>query len=165
MAAAITCDQRIAEAADFCARAVREPYGRQPIPTRHGNALRLAGRALLFACFGHRQGATVGLIDLLEALIDIMEAFAEYREMQQRHFQAQAARKVSACLRGVSRPEAGDVVAGALLVRERKPNPGQLAATSFPAPLGQLLQRSSQSAPTPRRPAAPPPGHRPQRHR
>ncbi|WP_329519007.1 relaxase/mobilization nuclease domain-containing protein [Spirillospora sp. NBC_01491] len=162
--AAITRNRHLAEAADSYARAAREPHGHQPMPTRHGNALRLAGRALAMACLGRRRDITVELAALLEILADIAAGLAEHRQAQRRHFEAKAARTASACLRGVSRSVSADQVAGARVVADAAVDPARLAATDFPVPLESRLQDPPTVAP-PRHGPPYAPGPRPSRGR
>ncbi|MEU5877299.1 hypothetical protein [Spirillospora sp. NPDC047279] len=150
VAAAITQNGQLAEAADSYARAAREPHGQRPIPTRHGGALRPAGRALAIACVGRRRDITLELAALLMVLADIADNFAEHRAAQRRLFEAAAARKASTCIRGVGRSIAARVATRAPATAAD--NPARLVAADFPTPLGPRLRG-------PR--AAPLPGHRP----
>ncbi|MGW2306874.1 relaxase/mobilization nuclease domain-containing protein [Actinomadura luteofluorescens] len=142
VSAAITGNRGLTAAADFYDRAAREPYGRQPLITPYGANLRTVARALALSEIqgrrGHRPKFTGNLFHLILHLAALIEAIAEFRQLQRRAAQAAAARKAAAQLTSLSRPTPQprlptlprtqpDLMAEQDLAR--------LAALGFPAPL------------------------------
>ncbi|URN08536.1 hypothetical protein LUW74_37650 [Actinomadura madurae] len=160
--ATITGNRELAEAADFYDRAAREPYGYQPPHTPYGTNLRTVARALALSEIrgrrGHRPSLAGVLLHLIVQLAALIEAVAEFRQLQQRDAEAAAARKAAAQLTSLSqhtpRPPSPtfprmppNLTAGQ--------NAARLAATGFPMPLGNQL---SDYQGQPVRPTPPQPG-------
>ncbi|GAA4364115.1 hypothetical protein GCM10023088_07970 [Actinomadura verrucosospora] len=146
VAARVTGNRHLHRAADAYDRAARAPCGRIPTPTPAGNALRTTAR--LLALTGTAKDRTVVSTMLLVAnFISLLDTIAQLHSLQERHAQADAARRAAAHTRE-ARPAGG------------APSPppagpsaqARLAMAAFPtawAPLPQDAQsRSAPSAPT-----------------
>ncbi|TDD89516.1 hypothetical protein E1293_04720 [Actinomadura darangshiensis] len=160
--AGITGNRELVDAADFYDRATREPYGYQPPHTPYGANLRTVARALALSEIqgrrGHRPSLAGVLFHLIVQLAALIEAIAEFRQLQQRAAQATAARRAAAQLTSISRPT--QRLPTPTLPRMQpnltaEQNAARLAATSFPIPLSHHMSDNQyQSA----RPALPQPG-------
>ncbi|WP_149264423.1 hypothetical protein [Actinomadura sp. K4S16] len=146
VAARVTGNRHLHRAADAYDRAARAPCGRIPTPTPAGNALRTTAR--LLALTGMAKDRTVvSTMVLVANFISLLDTIAQLRSLQERHAQADAARRAAAHTRE-ARPAGG------------APSPppagpsaqARLAMAAFPtawAPLPQDAQnRSAPSAPT-----------------
>jgi hypothetical protein len=166
VAGAVTGNRHLIAAADGFSRAARAPYGRQPPRTRYGDELRTAVRILAVTCIGRsRPDPTVEIMLLIINLALLVEAIAEFRESQQRHAQATAARTAATGLRAATGKPA-PVPPPRVEQPAREMSPAHLAAMDFPISLPNLLA-SPTPAPGPaayRRPGhglSPPRGPRP----
>jgi hypothetical protein len=139
VAAALLGSRPLRQAADFYARAAREPHGRIPAPTPAGNQLRHAAR-LMASCahLGGEHASTAAVLIL--QLAALAEALAELRQAQQRAAQARAALAAAQRLHTV-RP--------ATAARHPAPRGARtaadLAAQAFPRP--PAPHRDSRAAP------------------
>jgi hypothetical protein len=108
----------ITDAARAYDRASRELYGRPPVRTSQGSALRYAARALSLAgrvTPGERQQ----VLALIVALAGLAEAVAQQRAAQDRLAQATAARDTAVQLRHVAPTSPGAVAAATIATRTR----------------------------------------------
>jgi hypothetical protein len=152
VAGAVTGNRHLIAAADGFGRATREPYGRQPFRTRYGDALRAAVRILALTCIG-RNGRPDPMVEIMSLIINLAllaEAIADFRESQQRHAQAAAARTAATGLRAAARKPA-PVPAPRVEQPAQQMHPAALAAMAFPTSLPDLLARQP---PAPSGPAA-----------
>ncbi|MCW2913821.1 MAG: hypothetical protein JWN52_1889 [Actinomycetia bacterium] len=142
VAGAVTGNRHLIAAADGFGRAAREPYGRQPALTRYGDALRAAVRILALTRIG-RNGRPDPMVEVMSLIINLAllaEAIADFRESQQRHAQAAAARTAATGLRAAVRKPA-PVPAPRVEQPAQQMHPAALAAMGFPTSLPDLLAR------------------------
>jgi hypothetical protein len=108
----------ITDAARAYDRASRELYGRPPVRTSQGSALRHAARALSLAGRA-TPSEREQLLALIVALAGLAEAVAQQRAMQDRLAQATAARDTAVRLRHVAPTRPGAVAAATIATRVR----------------------------------------------
>jgi hypothetical protein len=138
MAAYLTGNRELGKAALSYDRAAREPYGRISPPSPYGHALRTVARtlAVIAGPTAHRVYDSVHtLLTLVNSLLDLVEAIADYRNTQGRAAQAAAASAAAGHLRAAENP--GSAVPASLdsgLIAA--PSPWELAMADFPVPLG-----------------------------
>jgi hypothetical protein len=108
----------ITDAARAYDRASRELYGRPPVRTSQGSALRHAARALSLAGRAN-PGEREQVLALIVALAGLAEAVAQQRAMQDRLAQATAARDTAVRLRHVAPTGPGTVAAATIGTRHR----------------------------------------------
>jgi hypothetical protein len=108
----------ITDAARAYDRASRELYGRPPVRTSQGSALRHAARALSLAGRA-TPGEREQVLALIVALAALAEAVAKQRAVQDRLAQATAARDTAVQLRHVAPTHPGAVAAATTATRAR----------------------------------------------
>lgn len=135
VAAHITGNQQLTEAADSYDRAAREPYGRQAPITPQGDALRTTARLLALTHICDMRGRAVRLtfelLILIANIATLCEAVAIFRAAQRRPVQAQAADYAARQLHDLQRASPR-LPAPAIPTPQLSPT--QLAAAAFPAP-------------------------------
>jgi hypothetical protein len=156
----ITGNRELAKAADIYDRAAREPFGRSPAPTPYGRALRAVARTLAVTNVGwgdrreHKRNLTVDLLFLIANLADLIESAAEHRLAQQRHAQADAARRAVERLHTVrqtaSKPT-GPVPPRVIETLDEGRAMARLAAEAFPVPLAEGLHSTAAPSARPAR--------------
>jgi hypothetical protein len=130
VAAKVTGNTDLLQAADAYDRAARAPYGRVPRPSSAGGALRAAAGLLRLG--GVQNRTTVSILLLVSRLISLLETVAEIRRLQQRQAQADAARLANRHLVRARIAAGGHL--GPQATEPVRPSQAQLAMAAFPNP-------------------------------